>query len=475
MMIMKARLLNPGADTGKLMPPVSIDSREVEEGDAFFALVGEKFDGHNFILEALDKKPGLIVLSDRSTLDREQSRLLASDIYWKDNFYDGNLKIPFLQVRDTTEALQDLAGGIRELWNGPLIGITGSMGKTTTRAYAAQLLEGVKTVHSTLGNFNNHVGLPLSLLKLEDRHQLSILELGMNHAGEIAKLASICRPDTALLTNVAPVHLEFFSNLESIGEAKAEILTGLRPGGRLVYNLDDNLVAAIADRFKGPKTSFGFSEGSDVRISDLASREIDQISFRLTVKPWGEVLSVKLRSTGSPGSLNFAAAVAALLDYGLTPEMVVEKAFKLNPPEKRGRILKIRGITLWDDSYNSNPAALNALLSSIRGLNDFNRIILVLGDMLELGVDSPALHESCGRSVAQSGADALFTVGEESLMIGKGASAGGMPSDSIFSFGSSAEAAKPLDEFVQEGDLVIVKGSRGMLMETIVEYLKERT
>ena len=473
MIFMKARLLNPGAPTEGLMPSVSIDSRSINEGQAFFAIVGEHMDGHNYLGEVMGKRPGTLVISDSSNLYPGDTTLLDTDRTWGKNLFDGNLSIPFLQVEDTTRALQDLAGGIRSLWGGHLVGITGSMGKTTTRHYAACLLEDVYPVHCTKGNLNNHIGLPLTLLDLEKRHKLSILEMGMNHAGEISRLSGICRPDTAVITNIAPVHLEFFNSLEDIASAKAEILEHLAPGGTFVYNLDDRLLCALAEDFHGPKVSFGFSAGADVRISDLVITDIESSSFTLTVKSWPEPVKLELNAAGKPAALNLAAAVASVIQHGLTPDILASAVPRLSSPEKRGRVSETRGITVWDDSYNSNPAALGTLLESLKDLQGFKRIILVLGDMLELGVKSPELHEECGRKAAESGARVLFTVGNEARLIGKGAFKSGLSAENIFSFSNSSEAAEPLKKFAAAGDLVVVKGSRGMKMEHIINRLRE--
>ena len=470
---MNARLLNPGADTGKPMPQVSIDSRGIKPGEAFFAIIGEKLDGHRFIAEVMKSLPGAIVLSDPSCLDSGESSLLASDRVWHKNLFDGNLSVPFLHVPDTTKALQDLAREIRKSWGGHLIGITGSMGKTTTRHYTASLLAEICPVHSTRGNFNNHIGLPLSILDLEERHQISVLELGMNHAGEIEKLSGICLPDTGVITNVAPVHLEFFSSVKDIAEAKAEILEHISPEGTLVYNIDDPLVSGISARFPGRKISFGFAPEAEVRISSLEARDIRTTSFQLSVSAWGSAVEVELRAAGKTGALNLAAAAAAGLDHGLTPEILKSTAPRLTSPEKRGDIFESGGITVWDDSYNSNPAALEALLDFLSGLKGFRRVIVVLGDMLELGTGSRKFHESCGRKVARLAPAALFTVGEEARAIGTAAGEDGMSAEKIFSFTSSSSASESLKEFVSDGDLVVVKGSRGMKMETIVSKLKE--
>lgn len=473
MLMMNARLLNPGADTSKQMPPVSIDSRTMAEGQSFFAIVGEKQDGHRFLPDVAGKKPEVIVLSDQSALASGKSEILSTDRVWNKNLADGNINTAFLKVADTTRALQDLARGIRNLWNGHLIGITGSMGKTTTRHYVSALLEEICPVHSTSGNFNNHIGLPLSLMGLENRHQVSVLELGMNHAGEIRLLSGICRPDTAVITNIAPVHLEFFSSLEKIAEAKAEILEHLRPGGLFVYNRDDELLSRMAENFPGRKKTFGFSADADVRISGLEIRDIETTGFNLDISAWKDSVPIKLRSTGKAGALNLAAAAAALLDRGLTPEILTSVSSKITAPGKRGQIIKTGGITIWDDSYNSNPAALESLLETIREIRGFKRIVLVLGDMLELGSSSLELHEECGRSAAESGAHTLFTVGKEALLISRGAYSRGMKADNIFSFNNSAEASEPVRKFVREGDLVVVKGSRGVKMERIIAKLKE--
>ena len=473
MLCMKARLLNPGADTGKPMPSVSIDSRTTAQGQAFFAIVGEKQNGHSFLPEVVAGKPGAVILSDTSALASGKSISLSSDRIWNKNLFDGNVITPFLQVSDTTRALQDLAREIRIQWGGHLIGITGSMGKTTTRHYAASLLEELVPVHSTSGNFNNHIGLPLCLVNLENTHKVSVVELGMNHAGEIRLLAGICLPDTAVITNIAPVHLEFFESLDKIAEAKAEILEKLHPQGLFVYNRDDELLSELAGGFKGSKRSFGFSASADVKISGLEIKDINSTSFNLTISAWKETIPIVLRSTGKAGALNLAAAVAAVLEHGLTPEVLASVSSRVAVPGKRGQIFTARGITIWDDSYNSNPAALVSLLESIKGLSGFKRIVLVLGDMLELGAQSAKLHESCGRKAAESGADALVTVGKEALMISRGAYSHGMPADNIFSFASSSKASEPVRNFTRDGDLVIVKGSRGVKMEKIISSLRE--
>ncbi len=473
MLCMKARLLNPGADTNKQMPSVSIDSRTTTPGQAFFAIVGEKQNGHRFLPEVITGAPGAVILSDIASLASGKFTTLRTDRIWNKNLFDGNATIPFLQVTDTTRALQDLAREIRCQWGGHLIGITGSMGKTTTRHYAASLLEEVGPVHSTSGNFNNHIGLPLCLMSLENNHRVSVVELGMNHPGEIRLLAGICLPDTAVITNIAPVHLEFFASLNKIAEAKAEILENLHPQGLFVYNRDDELLSRLAGGFKGRKRSFGFSDSADVKISGLEIRDINSTSFNLTIAAWKKTVPIILRSTGKAGALNLAAAVAATLEHGLTAAVLASVSSRLEVPGKRGQIFKTGGFTIWDDSYNSNPAALNSLLESIKGLGSFTRIVLVLGDMLELGSQSAELHESCGLKAAESGADALFTVGEEALMISRGASSQGMPTDNIFSFASSAEASEPVRQYIRKGDLVIVKGSRGVKMEKIISRLRE--
>ena len=473
MLLMNARLLNPGADTSKQMPSVSIDSRTLAEGQAFFAIVGENQDGHRFLPEAVGKKPGVVVVSEQPALDSGKSELLVTDRVWNKNLADGNINTAFLKVADTTRALQELARGIRELWNGHLIGITGSMGKTTTRHYVSGLLEEICPAHSTSGNFNNHIGLPLSLMNLENHHQVSVLELGMNHAGEIRLLSGICRPDTAVITNIAPVHLEFFDSLEKIAEAKAEILENLMPGGLFVYNRDDELLTGMANSFPGRKKSFGFSAEADVRISGLEIKDIETTVFNLEGSAWKDSVPIRLRSTGKAGALNLAAAAASLLDLGLTPEILASVSSRICAPGKRGQIIKTGEITIWDDSYNSNPVALESLLETIKEIRGFQRIVLVLGDMLELGSSSLELHEACGRKAAESGAHTLFTVGKEALLISRGAYGQGMKADNIFSFNNSAEASEPVRKFVRGGDLVVVKGSRGVKMERIIAKLRE--
>lgn len=446
---------------GKLddrFPSVSIDSRSIQPGQCFLAIKGPLFDGHDFSEEALRKGASILIHSrDSKKLPTYQERV-------------------FLQVKDTSTALQVLAHYVRQKWGRLVLAISGSMGKTTTRQFAACLLSQRMHVFQSPGNLNNEIGVPLSLLELTHRHELALLELGMSHSGEIRNLARICCPDFALLTNVAPVHLESFTSIEEIAEAKAEILENLPSSGTFFFNADDPRLCRIAQGFTGNKVSFGLAEGANVRISAYRFEDLDRMSF--TVEAYGQRIDGTVSFLGKHLLYDLAAAVAIALRFDLTEEELSRGIAQLQPPPMRGRILSIEktgggSITLWDDSYNSNPEALHLVLEAFGQLTGFRRKVLALGEMLELGPGGPDFHREAGRSVAESRPDLLVTVGAEGRYISQGAQENSLAPQQIRHFESSEEAADYLERELTAGDLLLVKGSRGVNMDHIVGKIIE--
>lgn len=434
--------------SSRQFPSVSIDSRTIQPGQAFFALQGERFDGHAYLEDAQSRGAELLVVS------QDPERLGAV----------------YLKVSDVTKALQNFGKHVRVRWGRPLIAITGSMGKTTTRHFIASILETQFGVYQSPGNFNNHIGLPFSLLQLEERHEFAVIELGMNHAGEIDLLSRLCLPTIAVLTNVAPVHIEFFESLDKIAEAKGEILHSLDPKGLLVFNQDDPRLVQLARGYPGNKISYGFHEEADVRITGYRFDAIQGMD--LTIQSERAVYSGRVRFTGKHLLYNLAAAVATA-DYCGVSRLAVENAFEhLSLPEMRGQVYEMNGITLWDDSYNSNPDASKALIETIKELQTFKRRFLVLGDMLELGSHSARLHFDLGRCIPEDRIDFVITVGEASRRILEGAVASGFPASRASHFELATDASAFLAETAQPGDLIVVKGSRGMKMERIIQRLR---
>ena len=439
-------------------PSVSIDSRAIQPGQCFLAVKGQRFDGHDFSEEALKKGASLLILSQHpKKLPAYQDRV-------------------FLRVKDTATALRVLAHYVRQKWGSHVLAISGSMGKTTTRQFAACLLSQKMGVFQSPGNLNNEIGVPLSLLELTHQHELALLELGMSHSGEIRNLARICCPDCALLTNVAPVHLESFSSIEEIAEAKGEILENLPSSGTLFFNADDPRLCTLAEGFTGNKVSFGLTKEANVRISTYRFENLDRMSF--TVEAYGQRINATVSFLGKHFLYDLAAAAAIALRFDLTEEELSRGIAQLRAPLMRGQILSVEktgggSITLWDDSYNSNPESLCLVLEAFSQVTGFRRKVLALGEMLELGPASPDFHRQAGRSVAESRPDLLVTVGAEGSHISQGAQENSLSPQQIRHFEISEEAADYLLQELTAGDLLLVKGSRGVSMDHIVGKIIE--
>lgn len=443
--------LREGSD--QEFPSVSIDSRTIRAGQAFFAIKGERFDGHQFLPEAVRKGAGIVVVSDTNHLPSLPEGCLC------------------LKTEDTITALQRLASLVRKKWGRRLLAITGSMGKTTTRHFTALLLAAQHDVLQSPGNLNNHIGLPLALLQLESHHDYAVVELGMNHPGEISRLSEICRPDGALITNVAPVHTEFFNSMEEVASAKGEILDHLDPDGTFFYNADDPLVTALKEQFTGRCVSFGVEARADYRATDYRFETLQQMDF--SINGPGCLVKGSVPFAGKHFLYNLVAASAVALESSLDPQSVQDTLRTFRPLPQRGQILELQGITVWDDTYNSNPEAVNSLLDTIRLVRGYRRKLLVLGDMLELGPKSIVYHRQVGAKAADSDLDFIFTVGSEARHAGEEAQVHGFPSGQIDHFKNCKATAEFLAGFLETGDLLLVKGSRGIRMETITESLRE--
>lgn len=434
-------------------PKPSIDTRAFEPGQAYFAIKGERLDGHAFIRDAVNQGARVVVVDDSAR---------TSDLPSGPSYY---------RVEDTTRALQELAALVRTKWGKPLIAVTGSMGKTTTRHFTSGLLSGRYFVHQTTGNLNNHIGLPLTLLQLEAHHDISVVELGMNHPGEIRRLSEICRPDSAVITNVAPVHTEFFNAIEEIADAKAEILDHLNPDGMFFFNADDPLVSLMPQRTRCAAISFGFSPKAEYRVTGFQFNRLD--SMELSLLAGNQTIHSTVPFCGKHLLANLVAAAAVALEHGVSSEAVRVGMSQLSPLKMRGDAISISGITILDDSYNSNPNAVMSVLETVTLLNGYSRKIIVLGDMFELGDQASFFHEKIGEVAAKALPDQLITVGSNSRRTHEAAIRAGHPEQHAAHFGDTAEAASFLADFVRSGDLVFVKGSRGMKMDSIITTLRE--
>jgi UDP-N-acetylmuramoyl-tripeptide--D-alanyl-D-alanine ligase len=429
----------------------SIDSRTVAPGQLFFAVKGERLDGHDFVVAALEKGAAAAVIR-KDQLGRYPS------------------KTGLMAVGDTLVALQTLATAVRKLWGKPLIGVTGSVGKTTTKEAVAHVLGMRFRVLKSEGNFNNHFGLPLMLLKLEPEHDVAVIEMGMSHAGEIRALAKIAQPEIGVVTNVAPVHLEFFNSLADIARAKYELIESLPPGGTAVLNADDEYVSQFGRNFKGKVVTYGTRPTADVRGENIQPRGAQGSEFDVVIGSVRE--HVKLPLVGEHNILNALAAVAVGLERGLKPSEATTALATLTPPDKRGQVLKLGNITVLNDCYNSNPKALNAMVDALAAMPAKRRIV-VAGEMLELGPAGEELHREAGRHIAEKKIDVLLGVRGLAQAIVEGAKSktAGVRAEYI---ATPEEAGQWLAHETREGDVVLLKASRGVKLENALETWKQR-
>src|SRR5947209_3333631 len=340
----------------------SIDSRTLNPGDLFIALKGEHFDGHDYVPQALERGAVAALVATGKTVPADPHKLLV--------------------VHDTLRALQSLGAAARRLWGKPLLAVTGSAGKTTTKELLAHLLMTRYRVLKSSGNLNNHIGLPLQLLKLEPEHDVAVIEMGMNHAGEISALGTLAHHDLAIVTTVAPVHLEFFNSLADIARAKYEIIETLHPGGVAVLNADDDYVCQFSRDFKGKVVTFGIRRSADVTAHNVQLNGADGSTFDLVID--SAIEHVRLHRVCEHNIYNTLAATAAALERGISPSQAAAALGTVQPADKRGQVLEIGGATILNDCYNSNPRALNAMIDTLASMKA-QRYILIAGEMLELG------------------------------------------------------------------------------------------
>jgi len=428
---------------------VVTDSRTLLPGDLFVALRGPRFDGHAFVGDVLARGAvGAIVERERV---QEDSRTI--------------------EVPDTLDALQRLAQRVRSAVSTRVIAITGSAGKTTTKEAIAAVLATRFRVVKNKGNLNNHIGLPLSLMQLRTAPDVAVMELGMNHAGEISRLVEIATPDMRVWTNVGDAHLGFFASADAIADAKAEILEGAGADTVLVCNADDRRVMARVRTFPGRVLTFGEADGATIRARSIRDRGIRGMSADIETPAGDRTIETALLGRGN--LLNVLAATAVAVDSGIGLDQIAVEVSRLQPADRRGAVRQLRdGITLIDDSYNSSPSALTRALEVVAHEARDTHAIGVLGEMLELGEHSLALHESCGRAAAAASLSRLFAIGgAPARALAAAAIAAGMPAASVSYFETSEQAAPAVVTAVTAGDLVLVKGSRGTRTDVVADRL----
>ena len=435
---------------------LSIDSRTIEPQNLFIAIKGEKYDGHDFIKQALDKGASCVVISENRLKNKEIPYITSTS---------GERAV---LAKDTRTALQDIAKWYRDKFKVKIVAITGTNGKTTTKEMIAEVLSKKYKVLRSEKSFNNQVGVPLTLLKITPETEVLVLELGMNQPGEIKILTRMANPDLGLITNIGPAHLEFMGSLEKIAQAKFELLDNMDEKGKIVLNVDDPWLSKKAKTEKRKVFTFGLEKEADFAASNIVQNGNGFFSFSAN-----GTVPISLRLLGKHNIYNALAAfsVGSILKVG--NEKIKEALEDYTPVQLRMELSEVDGIKILNDSYNANPVSMQMALETLKEMKTSGNKVAVLGDMLELGEKSLEYHKKIGERVKECQIDYLFTLGELSSGITQGAKEKGFKSENIFPFKDKKSLLETLLEILKPGDVVLFKGSRKMGLEEIVEGLKK--
>ena len=440
-----------------LFQGVSTDSRTVAEGELFVALKGPRFDGHHYAVEALAKKAGGVLIEEDQ----------VGDIRW-----NGYRSRAVIAVKDTLSALGDMARDWRRKYGTPVVALTGSNGKTTTKEMIAACLGTTFPILKTEGNLNNLIGVPLTLLTLTEKERVVILEMGMNVPGEIRRLAEMAEPDVGLITNIQKVHLEGMGSLERLKEEKGELFRKMRRDGTILVNQDDPRVIELARDYPGQKITFGIEHPAEVMAKEIRLRGAEGTSFTLILEE--EAMEIHLRLLGKQFVPNALCAMAIACLFGVEVKQAKEAIESLQPFPMRMEVVSLKGgKTLINDAYNANPYSMELALETLSEVKGKGRAIAVLGDMLELGSFTKEAHEQLGEKVSELSIDFLLALGEEAPIVVESAIRHGFPMERAKVMESYSEAVFQLRQMIQSGDWILVKGSRRMGMERIAESLTE--
>ena len=436
---------------------ISTDSRTVVEGELFIALKGARFDGHHYALEALKKKAGGVLIEEDK----------VGDIRW-----NGYRSRAVIAVKDTLAALGEIARSWRRKYKTPVVALTGSNGKTTTKEMIAACLETTFPILKTKENLNNLIGVPLTLLALTERERVVVLEMGMNVPGEIRRLTEIAEPDVGLITNIQTVHLEGMGSLERLKEEKGELYRRMRRDGTILVNQDDARVVDLASDYSGQKITLGIEHPADVMAKEVRLKGAEGTFFTLILE--GEVVEIHLPLLGRHLIPNALSAMAVACLFGVEVKEAKKALENFQPFPMRMEVVALQGgKTVINDAYNANPYSMEFALETLVEVKGKGRTIAVLGDMLELGNFTKEAHQRIGQKVSQLSIDFLLAMGEEAPVVVESAIRYGFPTERAQVVGSHSEAVSLLRQIIQNGDWILVKGSRRMAMEKIVEGLKE--
>ena len=438
---------------------VSINSRTIKEGELFVCIKGENFDGHDFFGDAFRKGAAGIILSDTKNLSTGML---------------GKGESPFvIQSQNTLRALQDLASYQRSLFPFRVIAVTGTNGKSTTKEMIASIIETKYKTLKTQGNLNNHIGLPLTLLKREPEHEVGVLEMGMSAAGEIKRLAEIAKPDIGVITNISAGHLGQLKTIKDVQAAKGELFDSLHKEGTAIVNADDPLVLELAKSLRIKKITYGIKEPADIQASDIQNK--GNQGFTFTAKIFDQAIPVKLPQIGYCNIYNALAALATGHSLGITGKEMNLGLKNYQQIPQRNEQIHYEGMTLINDTYNANPQSMREALKTLKEINTQGKRFFIIGDMLELGPLSEPAHHELGQEIAGSNVDYLVTVGPLASLAAESAKVNVQQQLQIEKFNTHDEAVNYLLRKVKKGDCLFVKGSRGSKMENVVqEFLKPK-
>ncbi len=438
-------------DSSKIFSGITTDSRKVARGNLFIPLVGEKFDGHDYIEQCFDTGAS-ICLTQKVIPERDNCSAVL--------------------VNDTAKALRDIATWHRNKYNIPVVGITGSVGKTSTKDMISCVLARKYEVLKTQGNFNNEIGLPLTLFNLDERHEVAVIEMGMSGFGEISRLTAIAQPQVAVITNIGVSHIEKLGSQQGILKAKLEILEGLKPDGLVVLNGDDPLLREKRGKLDSRAVFYGMDGSVDYRAENYQSLGEDGSSFSIMVD--NKTYEVKVPVPGIHNVYNAMAAIAVGVEMNISMKIIVEGISDYSPGSMRQNIISHKGIKIINDAYNASPQSMQAAINVLEELSTKTRGIAVLGDMLEMGNMAKELHYSVGDFIKDKNISHLITVGKDSKNITQAVTDSGNSSINLRHFDNNSDALDYIIGIVKQGDYILIKGSRGMKMEQIAEGLLQQ-
>lgn len=437
-----------GADVNKEVSCVEIDSRKIEPGGVFIATVGEKVDGHSFVGQVAEK--GVVC----AVVEKE-----------------GDYPLPYILVENSFEALKKIAAFYRDKLDIPIIGITGSVGKTSTKEFIATVLSQKYSVQKTAGNFNNEVGMPLTILSIRPEHEIAVVEMGISHFGEMERLASISRPDTCVITNIGQCHLENLIDRDGVLKEKTEMLRFMNSGGSIVLNGDDDKLIGVKAPIGTKLYHYGFGDVNDIRPASVESRGL--LGSKAILKTSGNLeeditIEANIPLPGRHMVYNAMAAARIGLIYGMSAEEIAEGIAAVQATGGRSHVMELGRFTVIDDCYNANPVSMKAAIDLL-GTAD-GRKVAILGDMFELGENEKALHEEVGKYAADNNIDVIVTIGKLSSNMCRGAKTG---NSEVFWFETRDEAVDELAKILKAGDSILVKASHGMELQAVIEKIKD--